>query len=139
MSGSIFVDTNVLVYAHDADAGEKHQVAKSLLISLWDRQNGVLSMQVLQELYVTITRKMAVPMKRLDARTIVRAYLPWAVETDASMVLAASEIEERNNISFWDAMIVAAAQRAGSVRIMTEDLNHGQRIEGITIENPFRG
>lgn len=139
MSGSLFVDTNILVYAHDTDAGEKHRAAKDCLISLWDQQSGVLSIQVLQELYVTITRKMAVPMNRLDARTIVRAYLPWVVKTDADMVLVASEIEERNSISFGDAMIVAAAQRAGAVRIVTEGLNHGQRIEGIRVENPFHG
>lgn len=139
MSGSLFVDTNILVYAHDTDAGEKHGAAKDLLISLWDQQSGVPSIQVLQELYVTITRKMAVPMNRLDARTIVRAYLPWVVKTDADMVLVASEIEERNSISFGDAMIVAAAQRAGAVRIVTEGLNHGQRIEGIRVENPFHG
>ncbi|HBA54375.1 MAG TPA: PIN domain nuclease, partial [Syntrophorhabdus aromaticivorans] len=66
-----------------------------------------------------------------------KAYMPWAVETSTAMVLEASEIEERNHISFWDAMTVAAAQRARAVRIFTEDLNHGQKIEGIFIQNPF--
>lgn len=139
MSGRVFVDTNTLVYAYDADAAEKRQIARRLIASLWGQKSGVLSRQVLQEFYVVTARKMAAPIRRLDARTVVRAYLPWVIETDAAMILAASEIEERNNISFWGAMIVAAAQRARAVRIVTEDLNHGQQIEGIVIENPFLG
>jgi predicted nucleic acid-binding protein len=100
MSGRVFVDTNILVYAYDADAAEKRQIARMLITSLWGQKSGVLSRQVLQEFYVVTTRKMAAPMRRLDARTVVRAYLPWVIETDAAMILAASEIEERNNILF---------------------------------------
>jgi predicted nucleic acid-binding protein len=138
MNGKTFVDTNIMVYAHDLDSAQKHHVASRVVTSLWNQKMGVLSTQVLQEFYVVATRKMAVPMTALDARSIVRAYLPWSVGADGVMVLQASEIEERNHISFWDAMIVAAAHRAGAGRILTEDLNHGQRIEGILIENPFR-
>ncbi|MEI9479950.1 MAG: PIN domain-containing protein [Deltaproteobacteria bacterium] len=137
MNVKIFVDTNILIYAYDIDAAQKHEVARKLVTSLWNQKTGVLSAQVLQELYVTVTRKMAVPIKPSEARTIVRTYMPWVIETHAEMVLAASEIEERNRISFWDALIVAAANRAGAEKIVTEDLNHGQRIEGILIENPF--
>jgi predicted nucleic acid-binding protein len=137
MKGKIFVDANILVYAHDLDAAQKHHVASQVVTSLWNEKIGVLSPQVLQEFYVVATRKMAAPMTPLDARAIVRAYLPWSIGADGAMVLQASEIEERNHISFWDAMIVAAAHRAGAGRVLTEDLNHGQRIEGIVIENPF--
>jgi predicted nucleic acid-binding protein len=137
MNDRSFIDTNILVYAHDIDAAEKHQKARGLLTSLWDDRNGILSTQVLQEFYVTVTRKLLKPVTPLEARTVVRAYLPWAVETPPGTILEASEIEERNHISFWDAMIVAAAQRAAAVRIFTEDLNHGQKIEGIVIQNPF--
>jgi predicted nucleic acid-binding protein len=137
MNVKIFVDTNILIYAHDVDAARKHEVARKLLISLWNQKTGALSAQVLQELYVNITRKIPVPIKPFEARTIVRTYMPWVIETPTEMILAASEIEERNRISFWDALIVAAASRAGAIKIVTEDLNHGQRIEGILIENPF--
>lgn len=137
MNAKIFVDTNILIYAHDIDAARKHEVARELVASLWNQRTGVLSTQVLQELYVNVTRKIAVPIKPFEARTIVRAYMPWVIETRAEMVLTASEIEERNRISFWDALIVAAANQAGAATIVTEDLNHGQRIEGILIQNPF--
>jgi predicted nucleic acid-binding protein len=138
MSGKTFIDTNILVYAHNLDAMIRNEVARKLITSLWDQRTGVLSMQVLQEFYVVMTRKVAVPIRPLEARSIVRIYLPWVVEPNAEMILAASEIEERYQISFWDAMIIAAAHRAGVYRIVTEDLNHGQYIEGIFIENPFR-
>ncbi len=137
MNVKIFVDTNILIYAHDIDAARKHEIARELVASLWDQKTGVLSAQVLQELYVNVTRKIAVPIKPSEARTIVRTYMSWVIETPAEMILAASKIEERNRISFWDALIVAAASRAGAVKIVTEDLNHGQRIEGILIQNPF--
>jgi predicted nucleic acid-binding protein len=137
MKGKIFVDTNILVYAYDLDAAQKHDTASRVVASLWNRKVGVLSTQVLQEFYVVATKKMASPMTLLDARTIVKAYIPWSIGIDGTMVLQASEIEERNHISFWDAMIVAAAHRAGALRVLTEDLNHGQLIEGVTIENPF--
>ncbi|MBA4391259.1 MAG: PIN domain nuclease [Syntrophus sp. (in: bacteria)] len=137
MSAKIFVDTNILIYAHDIDSARKHEIARELVSSLWNQKTGVLSTQVLQELYVNITRKITMPIKPSEARTIVRTYMPWAIETSAETILAASEIEERNRLSFWDALIVAAASRAGAVKIVTEDLNHGQRIEGIFIENPF--
>jgi predicted nucleic acid-binding protein len=137
MSGKIFIDTNILVYAHNLDAMTKNEVAQKLMTTLWDQKIGVLSMQVLQEFYVVMTRKVAAPIMPLDARNIVRIYLPWVADTNAEMILEASEIEERYRISFWDAMIVAAARRARAERIVTEDLNHGQIIEGILVENPF--
>jgi len=134
----IFVDTNVLVYAHDVDAGQKHQIAQRLLSDLWNTRAGVLSVQVLQEFYVTLTRKLAHPLSATEARNIIRNYLTWHIEiNDPLSVLNASQIEENYKVSFWDALIVAAASKAKVSKILTEDLNAGQIINGILIENPF--
>jgi predicted nucleic acid-binding protein len=138
MSAKIFVDTNVLVYAHDLAAGNRHKQAMIVIENLWDKKTGVISTQVFQEFYVTVTRKIANPLDRQRAREIIRNYLAWPVHlNDAETVLLASEIEARNNLSFWDALIVAAAQLLRVDKIFTEDMNHGQRIEGILIANPF--
>ena len=138
MSDKIFVDTNILVYAHDLAAGDRHNQASTIIEDLWDTNAGVISTQVLQEFYVTVTRKIVKPLDRLRAREIIRNYLVWPVHlNDAETVLLASEIEARNNLSFWDALIVAAAQLLHVDKIFTEDMNHGQRIEGILIVNPF--
>ena len=134
----IFVDTNVLIYAHDVDAGQKHQIAQGLLAELWNKRTGVLSVQVLQEFYVTVTRKLIRPLSAKDTRNIIQNYLNWHIEVNDSLsVLDASRIEENYRISFWDALIVAAASKAKVSKILTEDLKSGQVIEGILIENPF--
>jgi predicted nucleic acid-binding protein len=134
----VFVDTNVLVYAHDLDSGEKHQVARELLIDIWDHRAGVLSVQVLQECYVTLTRKISHPLPPSAARSVLQDYLSWQVEVvDPGSVLTASRIEEESRISFWDALIVTAALKGKASKIFTEDLQSGQVIEGVTIENPF--
>ncbi len=135
----IFVDTNVLVYGHDVDAGRKHEIARRLLFDLWDSRNGVLSIQVLQEFYVTVSRKLIHPLSAKEARSVIRNYLNWHIEiNDSSSVLNASRIEENYRVSFWDALIVAAASKANVSKILTEDLKSGQVIEGILIENPFQ-
>jgi len=139
MSGKIFVDTNIFIYAHDVDAGEKHSVAAGIMRDLWLTREGIMSTQVLQEFYVNVTRKIPTPIPRSEARGIIGQYSVWnIVGIDTSRIVAASEIEERHNLSFWDALIVAAAQSAGVERIITEDLNHGENIGGVVIENPFR-
>ena len=138
MNDKIFVDTNILVYAHDLAAGDRHNQASTIIENLWDTNVGVISTQVLQEFYVTVTRKIVKPLDHLRAREIIRNYLVWPMHlNDAETVLLASEIEARNNLSFWDALIVAAAQLLHVDKIFTEDMNHGQRIEGILIVNPF--
>ena len=138
MNDKIFVDTNILVYAHDLAAGDRHNQASTIIENLWDTNAGVISTQVLQEFYVTVTRKIVKPLDHLRAREIIRNYLVWPMHlNDADTVLLASEIEVRNNLSFWDGLIVAAAQLLHVDKIFTEDMNHGQRIEGILIVNPF--
>ena len=138
MTGKVFVDTNVLIYAHDLDAGRKRAVAAEIVQELWETSSGVLSIQVLQEFYVNVTRKIPQPLPAAQAREIIEHYTAWPVVTPtAESVLRASRLEERHRISFWDALIVQAARESGAVRILTEDFNHGQKIDGILIENPF--
>ena len=140
MKGKIFVDTNILIYAHDLDAGSKHEKAVACLEGLWEEETGVLSTQVLQEFYVNVTRKIANPLSPVQARSIIENYLVWQIELNApETILLASIIEERHRLSFWDSLIVAAARNAGAEKILTEDLTHGQLLEGIRIENPFAG
>lgn len=138
MSAKVFLDTNILIYAHDRDAGAKRDTAVALLRDLWERRCGVVSTQVLQEFYVNVTRKIATPLSRSQTRGLLRNYLSWQIETNVpETILAASEIEERHRLSFWDAMIVASAVRSGAERLLTEDLNHDQVIEGVRVQNPF--
>jgi predicted nucleic acid-binding protein len=138
MTDKVFVDTNILVYAHDLDASNKHDQATEIVSQLWESRNGVLSTQVLQEFYVTLTRKVSSTLSKLEARKLVQKYSHWhLVLNDPSIIIQASEIEESNNISFWDALIVSAAYSQNVPTILTEDLNHGQIIEGIFIRNPF--
>jgi predicted nucleic acid-binding protein len=139
-SDRTFVDTNVLIYAHDIDAGRKHDVAKAVLRDLWAERAGVLSTQVLQEFYVNATRKLKKPLARQEARTVVETYAAWCVDSiTPADVSAAFQIEDRARIGFWDALIVAVAVRSGARRLLSEDLNAGQSIAGLTIHNPFAG
>jgi len=137
MSARIFVDTNILIYAHDVDAGAKHQVAKNVLRELWSQRSGVLSMQVLQEFYVNVTRKIACPLSKDVARLVVNSYSVWCIETTPAEITTAFRIEDESRIGFWDALIVAAAVKCGALRILSEDLNAKQVVAGVRIENPF--
>lgn len=137
MSGRTFVDSNVLIYACDLDAGAKYRTAARILESLWDSGLGVLSAQVLQEFYVNVTRKITRPLPRKSARPIVEAYAVWCVETTAADLTMAFRIEDEARIGFRDALIVACAVKAGASRILSEDLNAGQEISGVRIENPI--
>ncbi len=139
MSDKIFVDTNILVYAHDLSSTDRHTKAATIIENLWQAETGVISVQVLQEFYVTLTRKIKNPLKPAEAREIIVNYFSWPVQVnDPEMTLQASEIGEKNNLSFWDALIIAAALRLHAKKMITEDLNHGQIIEGILVENPFK-
>lgn len=135
---SAFFDTNIFVYQFDQDAPEKRARARALFGQHVREGSLLLSVQVLQELYVTLTRKLAVPLSDQDAREVVAALseLP-IVQNDASMTLAAIDLSQRRQLSFRDALIVEAARRGGASVLLSEDLQHGQDIEGIRVENPF--
>ena len=138
MKDKIFVDTNILIYAHDMDAGVKHDVANSIIEKIWEEKSGIISTQVVQEFYVNVTRKIPNPITPVLARGIILNYFSWHLEAiDPHTILFASEIEERHVLSFWDSLIVAAASHSKASEILTEDLNHGQIIEGVLMENHF--
>lgn len=139
MSAKTFVDTNVLIYAHDADARRKHEIARGILQELWSQRTGALSPQVLQEFYVNVTRKITSPLSKPSARAVVESYVVWSVDTTPAEIAAAFRIEVEAGIGFWDALIIAAARKAGADRLLSEDLNSGQIISGVRIENPFSG
>jgi len=138
MSDKTFVDTNVLIYAHDVDAKAKHEAAKSALQKLWNDRCGVLSPQVLQEFYVNVTRKIPRPISKESARLVVNTYTIWCVDTTPAEISNAFRIEDESRLGFWDALIVASAIRGGANRILSEDLNAEQTISGVSIENPFQ-
>lgn len=138
MSDVVFVDTNILVYAYDSDAGVKRERAVEKLRQLWEAETGRLSVQVLQEFYVNVTRKLKTTVARSTARELVSAYGAWVSEPmTADTVLRATDIAELAQISFWDALIVAAAEQVGATQLLSEDLNDGQAIAGIRIVNPL--
>lgn len=138
MQDRVFVDTNILVYAHDRDADEKHEIARNIVVQLWEQRSGVVSLQVLQEFYINITRKITAPLSPSAARELIQTYFAWYIAVIHPLfIIRASEISERNKISFWDALIIVAAQEANAEKILTEDLNTGQIIEGVLIVNPF--
>ena len=134
-----FVDTNVLAYAHDASDQRRQPIAAALIDGLWRSRAGVVSTQVLTEFYVVVTRKFDPPLPRREARGLVDAYAAWqVVQVDPTLVIAASALEEQHSLSFWDALIIESARQAGAERLISEDLQHGRRIAGLAIENPFR-
>ena len=138
MSDKTFVDSNVLIYAHDVDAQGKHETAKRALRELWAERSGVLSPQVLQEFYVNATRKISRPLSKQSGRLIANSYMVWCIDTTATEISIAFRIEDEARIGFWDALIVASALKSGASRILSEDLNAGQKIAGIRVENPFK-
>lgn len=138
MSDRYFVDTNVLLYAHDAAAGPKHARAKQLIEELWRNRSGVVSTQVLQELCVNLRRKAAKPVGLKTVREIIADYLAWDVVTNTGeSILDALEVEDRYGISFWDALVVQAAETSGAEVLYSEDLSHGQIYGGVRVVNPF--
>jgi predicted nucleic acid-binding protein len=137
MSDRTFVDSNVLIYAFDVDSGVKRLTADAVLRELWSERTGVLSVQVLQEFYVNVTRKIASPLSKDLARRIVNDYAIWCAEISSVEIVAAFRIEDEARIGFWDALIVSSALKSGATRILSEDFSAGQRIAGILIENPF--
>jgi predicted nucleic acid-binding protein len=138
MSGDVFVDTNVLVYNRDASEPEKQPRAAAWLELLWQSGRGALSAQVLQEYYVTVTRKLSPGMPIEEARDEVRDYASWApLPITADLIERAFEVETRFGLSWWDAVVVAAAQTLGCRRLLTEDLQDGMDFDGVVVLDPF--
>ena len=133
-----FVDTNVLIYAHDVSAGQKHARAQELIRRLWESREGSLSIQVLQEFYVRATQKVAKPLVSEEAAQIVAALSAWEVHCpDVEDILDAIRLQDHYQTSFWDAMIIASAIQLGCHTIWSEDLNPGQVYDRVTVRRPF--
>lgn len=134
----VFVDTNILVYAYDVDATDKHNRAQQTILNLWQSRTGVLSTQVLQEFYVTATAKLTQRLDHQRALQLVRDFASWPVHVNTpDDIVAGAEIAQRAQLSFWDGLIINAAKQAGVRRIFSEDLQAGRKIEGILVVNPF--
>ena len=135
----VFVDTNVLVYARDASDLGKQTIAAAWMEHLWTSAGGRLSVQVLQEYYVTVTRKLDPGLSAEEAREDVRDLAAWRpLRIDQPIVEAAWRMEDRYRLSFWDSLIVAAAQATGCEALLTEDLQHDLDIDGLRVADPFQ-
>ena len=133
-----FVDTNILIYAHDLSAGHKHTRARELIRELWRSGEGCLSIQVLQEFYVNVTQKVSKPLTPDVAAQIIADLGVWQVHrSGVEDVLDAVRLQGRYQISFWDAMIVVSATQLGCQTIWSEDLNPGQVYGQATVASPF--
>ena len=136
MTAPVFVDTNVLIYALDEADRRKQEAARLWRAELWKSRRGRISYQVLQEFYVKVTQKW--PDAREHARAEVRDLLAWQpVSADAALLDRAWRIQDRYHLSFWDALIVAAAKAASCRYLLTEDLQADQEMDGVVIINPF--
>jgi predicted nucleic acid-binding protein len=139
MSDKYFVDTNILMYAHDATSGPKHDRARALVEELWHTRSGVVSTQVLQELAVNLRRKTGQTLSAKATRDIVTDYLSWHVVINGGdSILEALEIEERYQISFWDALVIQAARVSGAEVLYSEDLSDGQMYGSVRVVNPLK-
>jgi len=137
MSDRAFVDTNVFVYLFDRDAPDKRRRARALI----EEEHGrlVLSTQVLQEFFVTVTSKLAKPLPEEEAEAAVRDMAALeVVEVEVGMVLRAIARGRLHKVSLWDALIVEAALARGCERLLTEDMQHGRQFGALRVENPFR-
>jgi len=133
-----FVDTNIFVYAYDSSSGKKHETAQALVTKLWKSQSGCISVQVLQELYVSLTKKVNPPIDNDLAAQIIRDLSTWQTYVPGGEdVLQAIEICRRYKISFWDGMIIQSAKCCGCNQIWSEDLNDAQNYDQVRIVNPF--
>ncbi len=138
MPDLVFVDSNILVYAHDRSNPAKQAKGREAVHRCWADGNGCLSLQVLQEFYVSVTRKVGHPLSRKVARDLIATYALWRLALlTPDHVLAASHLEERYHLQFWDALIIAAARQLHAGTILSEDFQHGLEIEGISIRNPL--
>jgi|SRR5882672_902394 len=139
MPDKYFVDTNILLYAHDPSHGVKRDRARQLIAHLWSTGEGVLSTQVLQELCVNLRRKVVPPLSVDEIRRLVQDYLSWEIVVNSPQsVIQALEIEVRYKISYWDALVIQAAETCGAAVLYSEDLSDGQRYGAVQVVNPLR-
>jgi len=138
VSSSVFVDTNVLVYLRDSSEVEKQRAAAQWMAYLWDTGRGRLSLQVLQEYYVTVTGKLNPGLPPQEAREDVVALRVWGpLPPDTELLQEAWTVEDRYGLSFWDSLIVASAHRLDCSVLLTEDLQDGQDLGGVVVQSPF--
>ena len=139
MTDPVFVDTNVLIYCRDASEAERQQRAMEWMRHLWTTRTGRLSIQVLQEFYAVVTGKLDPGLDPEIARADVRSLLTWKpVRIEADVIEAAWSLQDRHSLSWWDALIVSAAQMAGCGYFLSEDLQEGQRLGNIVVVDPFQ-
>ena len=133
-----FIDTNIIIYAYDVTAGRRHKTAGIILADLWNSGLGVISTQVLQEFFVNVVQKIPKPIDKKQAKEIVRDFLKWHVVINTGeSIIEAINICVKFGYSFWDSMIIEAAIKGGAAILISEDLQDGQVIGGVTIKNPF--
>lgn len=138
MSDKIFLDSNIIIYAYDKSDPERQKKAQQILKDVFQNENGILSPQVLSEFFVVVTRKIKNPLSSIDAKTIISSLSFLQVEEiDLTSVKRAIETHIQFKISYWDSLIISTAERAVYNIILSEDLNHGQIINGVEINNPF--
>lgn len=138
MNAPIFVDTNVLVYARDATEPVKQEIAARSMRDLWQARTGRISIQVLSEYYVTVTRKLRPGLPATDAWDDVAAFMAWRPQPlDAGVLERGREIELRYRLGWWDSLIVAAAQIQSCAVLLSEDLQHGAQYGTVVVRNPF--
>lgn len=133
-----FLDTNILVYAYDVSSGSKHEIARNIVTDLWNTRSGALSVQVLQEFFVNVTKKIPNPLDVKTAGDIIRDFLLWEIiDNDGELMMAAIDVQIKHRYSFWDSLIIAAALKIEATVLLTEDLKNGQMIENVVVKNPF--
>jgi predicted nucleic acid-binding protein len=139
MSGKIFIDSNIIVYAYDRHEPTKQAIAQTILTTAIKDESAILSVQVLGEFFVVVTRRIKNPLSAKEAEKIVHilSVLPVS-EIDLSLVKRAIETQKEYGISYWDSLIIATAERAGCVKVLSEDLSEGQKYNNVLVENPFR-
>lgn len=138
MTGKIFLDTNIIVYAHDRSSGKKNRIAEDILLYLWESKRGILSTQVMQEFYVIITRKIPSPLPIMDAKKILEYFMTWQVViNDTHTVLQAIDIQKKHGFSFWDSLILQSSIQGNADILFSEDMSDGLAIENLKIINPF--
>jgi len=138
MRDKIFLDTNIIVYAHDRSSSDKHEAAKEIMDYLWESRKGVISVQVLQEFFVCITKKIVKPLLIKNARIILEYLSNWdVVVNDKYITLKAIDLHEKYRFSFWDSLVIQAAIQGQAGILLSEDLPDGQIVKDLRILNPF--